>query len=88
MVTDKLAALQHVMEGCYADALAKNRRVGGTITLKVRGEKPGTTAEVTKNTVEDASLTQCVTQTVHSVQLPDSAGSFVADWSVNFNPKG
>jgi len=87
VMNDKLAALHSVIEGCYARALSKNPRASGTIDLKISGAKP-VSAEVTRNTVGDASLTQCATQTVHSVQVPDSLGSFVALWSVNFNPKG
>ena len=74
------------MEGCYADALSKNPRTKGAVDLKLMGEPAGTTVQVTRNTVENASLVQCVTEAVHGVKA-DSTGSFVADWSLSFSPK-
>ena len=90
-LTDKLSILQPVMEGCYAEALSKTPGLGGTIELRLTGERSGVGAEVTRDAVANASLTQCVRQAVESVKLPDEVGSspvFVADWSVSFNRSG
>lgn len=87
VLTDRISALRLVMEACYAGALAKNPGTDGVLDMKLTGESSGIAVEVTKNTVENTSLTQCITEAVRGVKA-DSSGSFVAEWSVNFNPEG
>jgi len=90
-LNDKLSQLHPVMEGCYRDALLKRPVTKGAIDMELKGESNGLGVRVTKNTVNDESLTQCVVQAVRSVSLASDSGAtpvFTAQWAVNFDRPG
>jgi len=91
VLNDRLAQIHPALEGCYKDASIKTGKTEGSMDLRLRGERSGMTVEVTKNTVNDASLTQCVVEAVKHVNVgsdSSTAPGFMATWSVNFKPNG
>ena len=91
IINDRLAQIHPALEGCYKDASVKTGKTEGSIDMRLRGERSGMTVQVTKNSVSDSSLVQCVVEAVKHVNLgtdSSSAPGFTATWSVNFKPNG
>ena len=90
VLTDKLNLVHPVMTGCYRDALMNRRAAKGSMDLVLTGQRSGLGVDVTKNTLNDPRLTQCIVEAVKHVNLAaDSATNpvFTAHWAVDFDPK-
>ena len=85
-LNDKLAKVHPAMQSCYSKTLRERPGTEGAIDFTLRSEKTGLVADVSKNTVPDSSLAQCLIQAVKSMDFSaDSGGTpvFVAKWSLN-----
>src|SRR5262245_2024063 len=85
-LNDKLAKVHPAMQSCYSKTLQESPKAEGAIDFTLRSEKTGLVADVTKNTVPDPSLTQCLIEAVKSMDFSaDSGGTpvFVAKWSLS-----